>query len=139
MPDDLDLLQLAFAWHAASVVVRADAELDETEVKWVAARFPESRLRDAGLVDAEGAPTARFEGARDRALARLPEALTSGQKLALLETVADASAADGVLTPEEADALSGFARVLGVDDRSWLDHLEARILGGQLRRDDTGV
>ena len=135
MPEDLDLLQLAFAWHAVSEVVRADTELARSELRWVAARFPETRLRDAGLVDADGRVTPTFATTRDRALARLPDELTAGQKLTLLETIADASAADGVLTPEEADAVARFARVLGLADQVWLDHLGRM----SVRRDETGA
>ncbi|MEZ4241406.1 MAG: TerB family tellurite resistance protein [Myxococcota bacterium] len=135
----LDVLTLAFAWHAATEVLKADANVDQAELSWVAERFPKGRLQAAGLVDDAGEPTARFHEARDLALVRLHDALTEIEKLDLLATVVEASAADGVVTPEEADALSAFARMLGLRDQSWLVGLEARIAAGRVRRDDTAV
>lgn len=139
MPDDLDHLQLAFAYHAVSELLRADAHVAPPELAFLAARFPGERMAEAGFVDAAGRLTHAFEEARDLALVELPDRLPEARKLELIELIADASAADGVLAPEEADALSALARILGVEDRRWIEHLEALIEAGRLRRDATGV
>jgi uncharacterized tellurite resistance protein B-like protein len=139
MPYDLDRLQLAFAYRAVLDLVGADARIAGSELAFVAERFPLADLRAANFVDAEGVLTPEIERARRQAVAELPRLLTFAQKLALVELVADASAADGVLAPEEADALSRVARILGLEDRAWLEHLDRLIAAGRLHRDATGV
>lgn len=139
MPHSLAQLQLAFAYHVVLELIRADANVDGTELAFLEDRFPRHDLRACGLVDADGALVEQFAEVVQTALCELPERLTVGEKLALVEIVAGASAADGLLVPEEADALAAVARMLGVDDRQWLEHLEGLIAAGRLRRDDAGI
>lgn len=72
-----------------------------------------------GLVDERGVETPRFTEWRDRALLELPERLTLGEKLALLEGLLDAVAADGELQPAEVEALAASAAMLGVAEVDW--------------------
>lgn len=139
MPDDLDDLQLAFAYHLAVELVSVDEAVETPELAFLGETFSRERLVAAGLVDPAGHVTPKFHECRDRALVELPGALDEDAKLRLIGVVADASAADGVLSPEEADALSAVARILQIDDRRWLDHVEAMIATGRLRRDATGI
>ena len=139
MSDDLPRLKLAFAYHVITELVRADGQISDREVAFITATFPGTDLARAGFVDVEGRMTQTFVEARDRALVELQDRLSEGDKLVLIQQIADASAADGVLMPEEADALSAIAAILGVADRLWLDHLEGLIAGGTLRRDETGI
>jgi uncharacterized tellurite resistance protein B-like protein len=139
MPEDSRHLQVAFTYHLLLEVVRADGTVDGAELDWLERRFPLEGLREFGFVDSAGRLTAAFHEARDLARIELPDRLTVGEKLALLEVVAEASAADGVLTPEEADALAAVAEILGLPDADWRDHLDALVSSGRLRRDGTGL
>lgn len=139
MPVPLRQLQLAFAYHRVVELIGVDHQVDDAELAFLDATFPRDELRACGLLDGDGATTPRFADAVQTALTELPQLLTLGEKLALVELVAGASAADGVLVPEEADALAAVARTLGVDDAQWLGHLEALIATGRLRRDESGV
>ncbi|MEQ1504081.1 MAG: hypothetical protein ABMB14_17695 [Myxococcota bacterium] len=139
MPDDPAHLQLAFAYLATLELVGADAHVGLEELAFVHRRFPLDRLVAAGFVDGDGRTTPALHEARARATLALPARLSLADKLALLALVADASAADGVLSPEEADALSALAQLLDVADAAWMGHLATLFASGALRRDATGA
>lgn len=139
MPDDLQRLQLAFAYHMIREVVGADAELVQEELDYLDAVFPKALLRKLGFIDGSDQLTPAFEEARDAALYELPDRLTLGEKLGLVELLVGASAADGLLTAEEVDALAASAGMLGVPTEAWSDHLEQLLKQGGVRRDEAGV
>jgi uncharacterized tellurite resistance protein B-like protein len=138
MSSDLEQLQLAFAFHMVRELAGADAQLDQTELDWIRTTFPVAKLKAAGLVDVTGRATPLFDELRHRALSELPERLVPEQKLELIELIAKASAADGVLAAEEADAIAAVARILGVPDDQWLGFLEGLLQSGLVQRDATG-
>jgi hypothetical protein len=134
LPDDLQRLQLAFAYHMIEQVIGSDAELDAEELTYLAEVFPPDLLIRLEFLDGAGARTAAFDEARDLALVELPERLTLGEKLALVELLVGAAASDGVLTAQEVDALSAAARMLAVPDVAWEGHLDALLSAGGIRR-----
>lgn len=134
MPDDLQRLQLAFAYHMIEQVIGSDAALDGEEAAYLAEVFPLELLARLGFVDGSGARTAAFDEARDLALVELPDRLTLGEKLGLVELLVGAAAADGLLTAQEVDALSAAARMLGVGDAAWAEHLDGLLRGGGVVR-----
>lgn len=136
MADEHELmrLQLAFAYHMIEEVIRSDADLEGAETDYLAEVFPRTLLRDLGFEDAQGRRTEAFAEARDLALVVLPERLTDGEKLGLLDLLVGASAADGVLTAEEADALAAGARMLGVPESSVVERIDALLGSGGVRR-----
>ena len=135
VPDDLQRLQLAFAYHMIEQVIGSDADLDGEEGAYLSEVFPRELLARLGFVDATGARTESFDEARDEALVELPERLTVGEKLGLVELLVGAAAADGLLTAQEVDAVSAAARMLGVGDAAWSEHLDGLLSGGGIRRD----
>lgn len=135
---DTEVLKLAFAYHMILQALGADAEFDPREQAWVERTFPRALLAGHGLLDASNRPTARFEEARDVALLELPDRLTGGEKLALLEVLVEACCADGVLAAEEADVLAAAAAMLGVRDDAWMAQLQEQLASGRLRRDGAG-
>ena len=135
MSDSLARLQLAFTLHMAHQVLGADADFVASEHRWFRERFPPEMLRELGFVDAAGGYTAAWEEARDVALLELPRALHEADKLQIIEELVNAAASDGVLCAEESDALAHAARILGVGDAVWAEHLERLIGAGALRRD----
>lgn len=135
MPDDLQRLQLAFAYHMIEQVIGSDADLHGEEVAYLSDVFPRELLARLHFLDEAGSRTAAFDEARDLALVELPERLTAGEKLGLVELLVGAAAADGVLTAEEVDALSAAARMLGLDDAAWSEHLDGLLGGGRIRRE----
>ena len=139
MSQPLEALQLAFAYHMVEQIIGSDEDLDPTELRYLDEVFPPSLMREHGFVDPDGYTTAAFEEARDVALLELPARLTPGEKLALVEILVGAAAADGVLAAEEVDVLHGAARMLGLDDRAWGEHLQGLIASGRVHRDDAGV
>ena len=138
MPDDLQRLQLAFAYHMIEQVIGSDAELDGEESAYLAEVFPRALLARLGFVDAHGERTPAFDEAREVALLELPDRLTLGEKLGLVELLVGAAAADGLLTAPEVDALSAAARMLGVSDAAWAEHHDALLRGGGVVRYDGG-
>jgi uncharacterized tellurite resistance protein B-like protein len=115
----LEDLLLAFSFHMARQIVAADEATESAELTWLAERFPSALLRGAGFLDDAGADTDRFVELRERALVELPERLTLGEKLAVVEGLLEAIAADGLLKPEELDAIRSVADMLGVDAADW--------------------
>jgi hypothetical protein len=109
--------------------------VEAEELAFVEDAFPLDALRGFGFVDGAGRLTAAFDEARDLALVELPDRLTAGEKLALLERLTEATAADGVLTAEEFDALSAAARTLALASDQWRDHMDALLAGGRVRRE----
>jgi uncharacterized tellurite resistance protein B-like protein len=138
MSSDLEQLQLAFAFHMVQELAGADAQLDQSELDWIRSTFPLARLKAAGLVDVTGRTTPLFDELRHRALGELPELLAPEQKLELVELIARASAADGVLAAEEADAIAAVARILEVPEDQWLGLLDGMVQSGLVERDATG-
>lgn len=134
MPTDHDpeLLLLAFTWHMAREVVAADAEVAGAEVSWLRARFPAVVLREAGLVDAAGDDTPQFVELRERALVELPERLTPGEKLSLIEDLLDATSADGQLEAAEVDVVAASAAMLGLAEADWRPLLDDLIGSGRI-------
>jgi hypothetical protein len=139
MPDEVRRLQVAFTYHLLLEVVGSDGHVDGAELDYLEQVFPIDGLRSFGFVDGTGRLTRAFEEARDLALVDLPDVLTLGEKLGIVEIVAEASAADGLLTPEEADMLAAVARMLAIPDRAWREHLDGLLRSGRLRRDGTGA
>lgn len=137
MSADLESLQLAFAYHVVCEVIGADATIDPAELAWIHAMFPFDRLLERGLVDRHGKVTPLLDELRHQALIELPERLSADQKLSLVRIVAHASAADGVLAPEEADTIAAVARMLGVPDRLWLSMIDDLLRSGMITRDAT--
>lgn len=135
---DLRRLQVAFAFHMTREVLEVDSVVHPQEVRFLERAFPEETLRELGFVDADGRPTPALAEAAEAALLELPERLTLGEKLALLESLVEASAADGQLAAEEADALAAAARMLGIPADSWADHVAGLLASGALVRDASG-
>ena len=139
MAHDLPLLQLAFTVHMAEQIFGSDLDVDEQEAAWLADTFPLSVMQEAGLVDDAGARTPRYEELRDRAVVELPDALDEVHKLAVLEVLVGAAAADGVLCAEESMALAHAAQLLGVPHDHWVGHLDELLASGAIQRDDAGA
>jgi uncharacterized tellurite resistance protein B-like protein len=139
LPEDLMRLQLAFTLHMAQQVLGSDQNVTETERSWLRDRFPAEMLAQTGFLDADGHLTAAFEEARDDALMVLPEQLPMAGKWQILEDLVQAAAADGILAAEESDALAHTARLLGMSDQDWADHVESLFAAGTLRRDGCGA
>jgi hypothetical protein len=131
--DDLELLLLAFSWHMAREVLASDAYTDGTERAWLDARFPRDVLASVGFVDAEGADTERFVELRERARDELPERLTTGEKLALLEDLIEATAADGLVAEQELRAVDAAARMLGLAETDWRPLVDELYRSGRIR------
>lgn len=120
---DLAILELAFTRLALDLIARSDGELHAAEAAVVADAAPDEALRAAGLLDAEGHFTARFETARREALERLPHELPLARRLDLLATCFRMVVADGDLDRAEGALLYDAARMLGVT----AEQLEARL------------
>jgi hypothetical protein len=136
---DLQLQKLAWTIHMVRQIIGADAHVDPAELAFLHDTFPAELLAECGFRADDGEPTARYLEARDTSQLELPDRLTIGEKLQLLEVLVDAAAADGVLQAEEADALHAGALMLGLDDRAWSEHLAQLIASGRITRDDCGV
>ena len=139
MARNLDVLQLAFAYHTIQRIIGSDAQIDEVELSFLHGEFPPDLLRTTGFIDPSGRLTPVFLDARDEALRDLPSRLTQGQKLALLDLLIGAAASDGVLAAEEADVLFDVARSLSVEGDGWRRRLDQLLDSGRIRRDDAGV
>jgi Tellurite resistance protein TerB len=135
MPEDHRHLQVAFTYHLLLEAIRSDGSVDGAELDWLEQAFPMAELRRFGFVDAAGHLTPAFDEARDRAQVELSDVLTTGEKLGVVELVAEAVAADGVLTAEEVDLLAAAGRMLSLPDRAWREHLDGMLSAGRLRRD----
>lgn len=129
---DLRSLLLAFAWHMAREVMAADDHTDDREQAFLDRTFPPELLRAAGLRDDAGADTDWFVELRERALVELPDRLTLGEKLELLEGLIDAVAADGALHPAELAVLGAAAGMLGVDEADWRPLVTELVESGRL-------
>ncbi len=136
---DLQLQKLAFTTHMVQQVIRADARVDPTELEFMHHTFPNQLLQRCGFVGDDGEMTPRYVEARDSALLELPDRLTQGEKLALIEVLVEASAADGEIGAEEVDVLHAAARMLHLADGAWADHLQALVDSGRVRRDACGI
>lgn len=136
---DTEVLKLAFAYHMILQAIGSDAQVDADELEWLKRTFPPELMSRHGLLDASGRPTATFEEARDLALVELPERLTPGEKLVLVELLVEACAADGVLAAEEVDVLAAAASMLGLQDDAWMTQLQEQLASGRLRRDGAGI
>lgn len=130
---DLQLLKLAFAYHMVEQIIGADARIDETELAYLERTFPTGLMAECGFVDPSGALTQAHREAADLAIVELPAALTEGEKLAVLEILVEAGAADGVLTASEAQVLAEGARLLQVPQHTWLSHMRALVDARRLR------
>jgi len=139
VPDDVRLLQLAFTIHMAEQILGSDLDVVASEAAWLHETFPPELQSEAGFVGADGRPTARFYEARDRAVLELPTLLQEGDKLAVMELLVGAAAADGVLAAEESMALAHAAELLGVSHDAWTQHLDGLLASGAIRRDDAGA
>lgn len=136
---DVRRLQVAFAYHMVRQVLEVDADFALREQGFLEQHFPQASLRALGFLDDRGSPTAELEEACHQALVELPDLLTLGEKLSIMEQLVSATAADGVLAPEEVDALSAAARMLRVPEDVWVEHVEGLLDSGELRRDTSGV
>ncbi len=136
---ELHRLQVAFAYHMARQVLEVDDEFLAREQSFLDQAFSPRLMRDLGFFDAENRPTAALAETAELALIELPERLTLGEKLSTMEQLVEASAADGVLRAEEVDALAAAARMLGVPDQAWQEHVGALLSSGRLSRDPSGL
>ena len=110
----LEIRILAFALHAARLLVDADGVLDPREQAFIEREFPHLELRDAGFVDSHGQLTEQYQAALNTALETLPEALTEDQKLDLIHKLFKASLADDVFEHREGNILLVVSRLLGL-------------------------
>ncbi len=138
MPTNVNVLQLAFAYAAILRMIGSDTVVAPRELAYLRDRFPDELLRTCGFLDETGQLTPAYGQALERAREELPVRLTEGQKLALMESLVEAAASDGVLAAEEADRLFAEARGLGLTDHAWRAHVDALIAAGRLHRDDAG-
>jgi uncharacterized tellurite resistance protein B-like protein len=132
MADDLELLRLAFSWHMAREVVASDAHTSASERMWLRERFPRELLVEVGLVDAAGVETERSVELRERARDELRERLTTGEKLALVEDLLEATAADGHLAPHERGAIEAAATILGLSPDDWGPLVDELLASGRV-------
>lgn len=139
MDSDLTRLKLAFTLHMVEQIFGADAEVVASERAFLHDTFPPDLLATCGFRDASGQPTAAYEEARDSALFELPDRLTPGEKMQVLEVLVDATAADGVLNAEETLALAHAATLLGLPDVAWQEHMQELEAAGRVRRDGCAV
>ena len=130
---ELQLLQLAFVYHLVNQLIGIDDHIDVRELDFLERTFPRDLMEECNFLDAEGHFTQAFEEARDLALLALPEHLTVGERLALMEVLIDASASDGVLEPEEAQILNTAAVLLHIEAEAWTDHLDRLLEFGTLK------
>jgi uncharacterized tellurite resistance protein B-like protein len=118
-----EALKLAFSYHALEQIIAADGVLEPGEIAFLQATFSDELMREAGYFDANGERLPRYAAALEEALVELPDRLTLGEKLCLIEIFAEATVADGVLKAVEADVLSAAAEMLGVTTDEWTAHL----------------
>ena len=69
----------------------------------------------------------------------LPEKLTVGERIALMEVLINASASDGVLELDEARVLDAAADMLRIEAEAWTDHLVHLQENGTLKAPDQGT
>lgn len=138
MSDDHRRLQLAFAYHMARQIVTADQEFLAREQTFLDDQFPPDLMRALGFFDANHQPTPVLAETANEAISLLPDLLTLGEKLSVMEQLVQASAADGLLAPEEVDALAAAAAMLEIPDATWQDHVESLLKSGSLARDPSG-
>ena len=131
--DELPLLQLAFVYHLVNQLIGIDGQVDESELDFLEQTFPRELMEDYNFIDARGNFTQTFEDARDLALVVLPERLTAGERLALMDVLIEASASDGVLEPEEGKILDAAAAMLQIETGIWIDHLDHLLETGTLQ------
>ena len=116
---DVDELKLAFAYHVIEEIIGADARIDQGELAFLDGRFPPALLRNCRYVDESGMRTDRYRQALDEAMIELPDRLTVGEKLQLLEIFTAAAAADGAYAMAEGMVLDRAAEYLGLDSTDW--------------------
>lgn len=139
MGDDHRRLQLAFAYHMARQILEVDAEFLAREQSFLDQHFPPDLMRALGFFDERNAPLPAIAEAANEAISLLPDLLTLGEKLSMMEQLVEASAADGVLAAEEVDALAAAAAMLEIPNETWQEHVELLVSSGRLARDQSGV
>ncbi len=128
MEFDTEALKLAFSYHALEQIIAADGILEPEELEFLKGTFPDDLMREAGYFDENGERTPRYHHALDEALIELPDRLTLGEKLCIVELFVDATIADGVFRHVESQVLQQAAIMLGVTTDEWSTHL------GQMKR-----
>jgi len=118
-----EALKLAFSYHALEQIIGADGVLEPEEIAFLKGTFSDELMTEAGFFDAAGSRTPRYEQALEEALLELPDRLTLGEKLCLVELFVEATVADGVFRPVESQVLQQAAMTLGVTTDEWSMHL----------------
>ncbi|MCB9684176.1 MAG: hypothetical protein H6738_00495 [Alphaproteobacteria bacterium] len=139
MSTDHRRLQLAFAYHMARQILEVDEEFLAGEQRFLDQQFPPDLMRELGFFDAADQPLPALAEAANEAISLLPDLLTLGEKLSMMEQLVEASAADGVLAAEEVDALAAAAAMLEIPNDTWQEHVENLVSSGRLSRDQSGV
>lgn len=114
---DPEALEIAFAWRLLEELARADGVVTREEEALSARLCPPAVLAAAGLVGADGQPTALGRAARARAPDALRVRLALPDKLRILGQLFELCVVDGQLDREEGSMLLVAAGLLGV--RPW--------------------
>lgn len=120
---DTEALKLAFSYHALEQIIAADGVLEPEEAAFLEQTFPRALMLESGFIDDVGGKTPLYADALDEALIELPDRLTLGEKLCIVELFVDATIADGVFRHSESEVLQQAAIMLGVTTDEWSQHL----------------
>jgi len=123
MDFDTEALKLAFSYHALEQIIAADGVLEPEELAFLEQTFPSELMKESGYMDDAGDKTPLYSHALDEALIELPDRLTLGEKLCIVEIFVDATIADGVFRHSESEVLQQAAIMLGVTTDEWSQHL----------------
>jgi uncharacterized tellurite resistance protein B-like protein len=118
---------LAFGFETARAIVQADGRTASSEIERVDRRFSRSRLKERGLLDEEGRPTASFGAAYNLALSRLKTLLNDDEKLELAEAFFAICQADSAVDPLEVRVIADAMRVLGVSREQLARYMRDKI------------
>lgn len=115
MPEDLELLKVAFALYVTRKIVNADDTVHPDEVALVHKMFPIHKLEALGLMDPDSAKlTEKFHTLRKRAVEQLPHMLDASEKLKFIAWFREVCAADGHVDVREEGIVRKAAQLLGV-------------------------
>ena len=113
--DDFDLVQLelAFSYHIVTQIMDADGTLTPAEMRFIEERFPADVLQASGFVGPDGEFTQRWHNACGEALMELPMQ-PEADRIRLLQSVFQATLADGRFERPEGEVLLRAGRLLGL-------------------------
>lgn len=129
VPSRVDRLRIAFAVKIAQRITEADGVLDAHEVDLLVRCFPSQMLERAGFLDHQRRLMPEVEAVFRQALAELPTALSTKEKLELVTLFHRTAAVDGELHPAELRVLEEGAAMLLLPHKQLVEHL--RHLGGR--------